>query len=114
MADFIVTYLENSEYHAITGNTTATYDYVIPNGAVVTLTDLGANSPTNPTALPHADIIWDPAGANQLIYSTYSAGFRFSNAQFTGDGVKVIRIQLVNTLLVTANFGAYYRGTIGQ
>ena len=104
--------IEIREYHSVASLTTANYDYVVPDGAAITLSTLGGSSPTA-NSFSYMAIIWDPVGANQILFSTYSAGFQQSSMSFAGDGTKVMRIQLVNNDPVSARIlGGYYAGLL--
>jgi len=107
MADQVV--VDQRLYQEVAASTTVTQDYVVPNGSVMTLMEIGGSA--SPPALDtHIEIIWDPAGTNKLLIATYSDAVQMTLQQFTGNGTKVMRIKLVNTDLTAKFLGAYFVG----
>lgn len=69
-------------------------DTVIPNGAkwiVCSFTGCGAQTPGTIVKL-----IWDPAGTPEVLAATHGDVSMILNKQITGDGSKVLRLQLEN------------------
>lgn len=98
-------------YKEVAASTTLTQDFIVPNGAVLALSEIGGTA--SPAAVDtHFEIVWDPAGANTILLATYANSVQSSLLQFTGDGVKVMRIKLVNTDLHSKFLGGYFVGRL--
>lgn len=107
-----LTPFEHRQYKSVSALTTDNTDYTVPDGTTFIVTSLGGNSPTA-ASLTNMQIIWDPAGANQMLFGTYSAGFQcFLNLTFVGDGSKVMRIKLVNNDVSARIIGGFIAGVL--
>lgn len=105
-------YIEERKYQSVNADTSVNHDYVIPIGEILRLSEMGASSTTGTTTL--VQIIWDPAGENQIILAEYGSTVQKTGLQFTGDGEKVLRIRLTNNGLVNSEImGGYFIGMQG-
>ena len=96
---------EQRHYASVAAGTTSTVDYTIPNGSELVFKQLGGSSSGGNS---NVQIIWDPAGANQLVFATYGTQDQPSDLTFTGNGTKVMRIKLTNAGLTAQVLGAYF------
>lgn len=100
--------IEQRFYKSVSANTVDTQDYVVTDTFTFTMKEIGGNSAKEPTC--RVEVIWDPAGANQLLMATTGDTVQSSNLTFLGNGTKVLRIRLVNDDSVARTMGAYYLG----
>jgi hypothetical protein len=107
-------YFEINErlYKSVANGVAETKDYIIPSGKTLRIIRMGANSSS--TDKTNACIVWDPGGASQEIHlSTYSDVIVENvGIEITGDGVKVLRINLTNDCTSNYYLGAWYQGVL--
>ena len=89
---------------------TYNFDYVIPSGQTWHIDYFGAGTEGSCQAV----LIWDPDGENREIHRIYSEANNWEatvSEDFTGDGVKKLRLQVITKVAnkyVTAYFVGYY------
>lgn len=99
------------KYLSVSDSSTENYDYVIPNGKRLIIDEAGGNSSPSEINI-HFEIIWDPSGTNELILSSYGDTTQKRNDEYVGDGIKFIRIKLINTSNTSRYMGAYLLGRL--
>lgn len=99
--------IEKRFYKSIAASSSDFFDYVIPNGALLELKELGGSG-IDPNAI--VQIIFDPAVVNQILLSTIYDSTQSSTLAFTGDGVKALRIFLDNQDSNSHFMGGYFIG----
>ena len=57
-------------------------------------------------------ITWNPAGTPDIIFMTHGDADHKCNKSFVGNGVKVLRIKLVNDQIVTDVLGGFWKGDL--
>lgn len=83
-------------------------DTIIPDGDTWEIEEFkGAAAYLDDTVVA---LIWDPAGANDLLACTHGDGATDLDISLTGDGVKVLRLALTNDTLVARELGATWQG----
>lgn len=98
----------NSEqrfYQLIAASSNSNQDYVVPDGAIIDITEMGASSPGVASSV---EIRWDPAGTNILLLGSYGDTVQRSLQSFVGDGAKLMRITLTNTNEFEVLLGGYF------
>ncbi len=102
--------IERRFYQLVPANSQVSEDYVLANTASLVVQEMGGNTPTpnGETAV----IIWDPATANQILLSCSGNSIAEYATPLVGDGVKVLRMTLINTAPTSQYMGAYFQGTI--
>jgi hypothetical protein len=86
-------------------------DYVVPAGRSVFLKEVGASCPVV-TPDVEVRIIWDPTGANEVIFFSGANASQTCLRVLEGDGVKALRIILENNSAITEAIGGYAVGEI--
>ena len=101
-------YVEQRAYQLVPANSTVNIDYVVPDGQALEVQNMVLNTPTvnGETAI----ICWDPAGANTILMSCSGNSAGSYQGSFAGNGVKVMRITLINTASIDQYMGAYFTG----
>jgi hypothetical protein len=101
--------VEKLFYQLVPANSQVSQDYVIPSGSLV-IQDMGVNTPTqnNETGI----IIYDPATLNQILLTCSGNANGEYSTPLPGDGVKVLRMTLINTAPIDQYMGAFFRGTL--
>lgn len=101
---------ENRFYKLVNLLTTDQQDYIIPNGKIFLLEELGLNC--NGNFNTRVDIVWDPNGINLILLSSTGNSTQKSQTQLIGDGSKILRIILTNNDSVNRILGGYNLGTV--
>ena len=96
------------QYHSVSAYTTNTYDHVIPSGKCIYLKEMGGSAAHTPDTV--SEIIWDPDGANEHLFTTNGDLVQSTNICLVGDGTKKVRITLKNNDSAAHEMGAYYLG----
>lgn len=96
---------EHRFYKSVAPYTTDSLDYTPANNEVVYPEVLGGDSPLSPDA--RVVIVWDPTGVNKIIFCTYMSASTLSYEALIGDGVKVLRINLINNTSDTKEMGGF-------
>lgn len=99
---------EQRFYSSVNGVTTATQDYVVPEGDFLIM-EVGGDAPMTGSTM-NVQITWDPAGANEIIFVTYTSSVQTLSKLVTSDGTQKIRISLVNGGVSSRVMGAYFKG----
>ena len=94
-------------YKNVDSSSSESLDYTPANGEKFVVMRAGGNSADNPDT--NICIVFDPGGASQeIIFSTYHDSIHENiNKEFTGDGVKVLRIILTNDLTESSYLGGF-------
>lgn len=102
-------HVEFRKYQSVPGLSTVQFDYLIPAGVAFRLTEIGGNG----TGLydTTVGIIWDPAGIPEILLYSHGDAVQKSRKIFTGDGVKVLRVELTNANVIAREIGGYFTGT---
>src|SRR3990172_6126356 len=87
------------KYQVVNGNTTVNSDHIIPNGKTLYISEFGGNAVQKDNVM--VKIIFDPSGSNETLVSTTGDTVQNSNRSFLGDGVKIMRISLINNDVVS-------------
>lgn len=101
-----VTQKEHRYYASVAATSESTSDYVIPNGKTLALDEFGASPATDCIV----EIIWDATGTPDVLLSTASEASQHTFRELAGNGVKVLRVKLINNSAVSKTIGGY---TIG-
>ena len=95
-------------YTEVAALTEETKDTIIPNGEVWQIREFaGTAAFLDDTA---ACLIWDPAGANELIDCTHGEKTSELDEKLTGDGIKVLRISWQNDTNTPRVLGGSWEG----
>lgn len=98
---------------SVNGNSTATKDKVIPAGKTVTITNFSSVLASTDTGNQdvYSKLIWDPAGVNQAVAlgREVSVGIPL-NQSFVGNGIKAIRIAVINGTTASLELDVRYNG----
>ena len=99
-------------YKLVAASSQETDDYIPANGEEIVVVNAGGDSSNTPDS--SVCIVWDPGGAQQeIILSTYrDAKHHNISKVFTGDGTRVLRIQLANDLNEATYLGGFVQGEI--
>ena len=99
-------------YRNVSASTTETSDYTPANGEKILVIRAGANCADTPDT--NICIVWDPGGAQQeIIMSCYrDVNHEDIAKEYTGDGTRVLRIQLVNDTAESSYMGGYVQAEI--
>lgn len=104
-------YVERLFYRSVSAASSQNDDYVVPSGKTLNLTQVGGNASAVPST--EVAIIWDPAGANELIYMTHGDGIvNIASKNLAGNGTKVLRIRLINDQLSSDSLGGFWKGQL--
>lgn len=104
--------VEKREYHSVPASESLGYDYVVPDGKILYLETLGANSASGTNT--SVQVIWDPDGENDILMVDYNSIVQQTSVQLLGDGVKVLRILLINNNAnADETMGGYFLGSLG-
>lgn len=96
-------------YTLVAANTQEDSDYIISNGKTIELVNMGISSSAVPDTA--AFISFDPDGTIEYLISSYGEiVHKQVQITLTGDGVKVIRMSLVNDLSEPTYMGAFFQG----
>lgn len=91
-------------FSLVAAYSTESQDYVIPDGkqfVIGTCYGEAANSPETEVA-----VIYDPLGVNQVVFATHGSSTNsFVKFPVIGDGIKMIRILLINSGLTQIRLG---------
>jgi len=101
-------YVEHRAYQLVPANSQVNVDYVVPNGQALEVGSMVFNTPS--VNAETAIICWDPAGANTILMTCSGNAEGAYAGSFAGNGVKVMRITLINTASVDQYMGAYLTG----
>ena len=94
-------------YRHVAASTTETSDYIPADGENVYVVNAGVSSSTAPATVAH--VCWDADGTPEIVISSYGeANHTEINKTYVGDGVKVMRVSLVNDLTEPSYLGAYW------
>jgi hypothetical protein len=85
-------------------------DYVVPDGTILMLSRLGGNAGFSQNTA--AKVVWDRQGTPEVLMVTYGDSNQVVNRELTGDGVKVISIELVNSSSSPVSMGGFWGGDI--
>lgn len=107
--------VESRLYQSVAGLDEANLDYVIPNGNILYLIEMGGDAGGMNENTVSSRIIWDPTGGgvNEIIFNTYGNTSQTTVKTFTGNGTKVLRILLTNNAVSPRVMGAYFIGDLG-
>ena len=98
-------------YSLVPASTSLSQDYVPADGEIIYLVNAGASASSAPQTT--TAIIWDADGDPEYLLSTYNETNQSNiNLTLTGDGVKILRIRLINDLTEVAYLGAFWQGEI--
>ena len=99
-------------YNLVAASSQETLDYTPANGEEFVIVSAGGNSSHEPETV--ICIVWDPGGAQQeIILTTYKDTVQNNISKtFTGDGTRVLRIQLTNDLTEATYLGGFVQGEI--
>lgn len=97
---------EHRFYAAVPATTNEQSDYVVPSGKTFSLEEIGASPSTN----CEVRIIWDVDGTPDLLLATIRESVQKTFKELVGDGVKKLRIQLINNDSITRSLGGYALG----
>jgi hypothetical protein len=94
-------------YKLVSASTSETLDYTPANNEKIVIVNAGGDCSNTPDT--NICIVWDPGGAQQeIILSTYrDAKHENIGKEFTGDGTRVLRINLVNDLGEATYLGGF-------
>ena len=96
-------------YKLVAANSSEFYDYIPNIGETVFLVNAGVSSSAAPQTA--ALIVWDVIGTPEILMSTYAETSQTNlNKTLIGDGVKILRISLVNDLSESVHMGGYWQG----
>ena len=98
---------EHSKYAEVAAMSEANYDYIVPSGNKFLIDEVGA-TPADDENL--VELIWDATGTPEIILSTNKEASQRRSVELSGDGVKILRIRLVNNKLVSKTMGGYAQG----
>jgi hypothetical protein len=99
---------EDNFYLEVASESEEFSDTIIPDGDTWEIEEFRGNAAYLDDTV--VSLIWDPAGANDLIACTHGDGTTSLDINFTGDGVKVLRLALTNDTLVARELGAIWEG----
>lgn len=102
--------IERRFYKMMSAASSENDDYVIASGVILDIREVGGNAAA--VASTEVSIIWDPAGANEILMSTHGDALQSIQKSVTGDGSKILRIRLVNDQLSSDTLGAFWRGVL--
>jgi len=102
--------IEKRHFTYVSASGSSQLDYVIPNGKKLVIFEFGGEASSSPETA--CCIGWDPAGAQECLYSTHSAGVSTCRVELTGDGSKILRINLENNLEESDHLGAWWKGIL--
>ena len=103
--------LNHRHYKSVAASTSDTFDYVPADGEIVTIINIGVSSSTAPATV--CCIVWDATGTPEILISSYAEADQHDvNIVLTGDGVKILRMNLTNDLTESAFLGAFWQGVI--
>jgi hypothetical protein len=105
-----MTIVEQRFYQLVAANESVVEDLVVPAGSVLVLSEIGANAEMSCVAV----VTWDPEGANQIVLSCSRDTVQSTEMAFEGDGIKKMRIELINRTAEPKYVGAYFIGRFGQ
>jgi hypothetical protein len=97
---------EHRFYVPVPAGNSVQSDYVVPNGRTFSLEEIGASPSTN----CEVRIIWDVDGTPDLLLATIRDSVQKTFKELVGDGVKKLRILLINNDLLTRSLGGYTLG----
>jgi len=98
-------------YKEVAASTTETSDYIPSDGEKLFIVNAGLSSSSAPETVVH--ICWDPGGDDEVIISSYGEAYhRELNVNKTGDGIKIMRISLVNDLTEPSFLGGFWQAVI--
>jgi len=99
-------------YKLVAASSQETSDYTPANGEEIVVVNAGGDSSDAPDSV--ICVVWDPGGAQQeILLSTYRSVKHENVAKvFTGDGTRVLRIQLTNDLTEATYMGGFVQGEI--
>jgi len=89
---------------------TETKDFVPPAGKEIHFHKLGGSGGLSTDI--RVEIIWDPDGSNEILFSTHSSIEESTTIIRAGNGTKKCRIRLINDTSLSATFGAHYVYTL--
>ena len=98
-------------YKNVAASSSESLDYIPIDGDTIVIDVLGANSSAAPDT--NACIVWDPDGTPEILLSSYGDVVQTNLAiERLGDGVKKIRIHLVNDLTEPAYIGGFWQAEV--
>lgn len=98
-------------YKNVAASTSEALDYIPDDGERLLLVNIGVSSSSVPDSV--VCLLWDPAGDNDVIISGHSEVVqRDVDLELLGDGIKILRICLVNDLTEPTYMGAFWQGII--
>lgn len=98
-------------YKNVAASTSEASDYIPADGERLLLVNVGVSSSSVPSTV--VCILWDPAGDNEVIISGHSeTAQRDVDIELIGDGIKILRMCLVNDLTEPTYMGAFAQGVI--
>ncbi len=97
-------------YKQVAGSTTETEDYIPASGEKIFIVNLGCSSSSTPDTV--TCIVWDADGTPEILMSSYNEARHDNvNIEIVGDGIKVLRICLINDLTEPTYMGGFWEGT---
>ena len=98
----------------VAASTTVTSDYVIPSGKTLYVLRYQTSCPLVADLSILVKAVHDPGGANTPILAEYGSTTVSLKKLFVGDGVKPVRISLINNSDLPAWIGVHWSGvTVG-
>ena len=97
-------------YKLVSASSQETSDYTPANGEEIVVVNAGGDSSDTPDSA--VCVVWDPGGAQQEILLTTYRDAKHQNISkiFTGDGTRVLRVQLTNDLAEATYMGGFVQG----
>lgn len=100
--------IEKRLYKNIPASSTDQLDYVIPNGNTLYLRELSGDA--NYSGKTRVEIVFDPLGTPEILFSTNGSNTQRTFVSFLGDGIKIVRIKLINDELFSSTLGGFFWG----
>jgi hypothetical protein len=98
-------------YKNVAASSSDNFDYVPADGEILTIINVGVSSSSVPSTI--SCIAWDADGTPEIIISSYGESNQLGIEKvLTGNGVKVLRINLTNDLTESAYLGGFWQGVI--
>jgi len=102
---------EKRFYGSVNANSSIRQDYVVPNNSILNIHSVGGDSIFSPEG--HIEIIINPNGVNEILFLTYGSIIQTNlNKKIIGDGVKILRIKLINDSTSTHVLGGFFQGDL--
>lgn len=103
-------FIEKRAYKYVSPYTYDSTDYVIPNGQILILKEMGGDGINDPNVI--CRVCWDPTGTPETLFTTIGSHSVSTGVEKTGDGSTILRICLSNQTATSHHMGAYWIGDI--